>query len=610
MNTRKSMKRAAKQVLKRHYWFLVLVCLIASFLGTEFGNSLRLLEIYDISEEESTAGTGVTTGRVHVESEEAIRQALKGNTAEGEAISSEIRQQAIDSTKAKGNEVFGHSQGIFAQIANSIQSGQVFIILISAIRSLGVSGSTILHAFVVLAMLAWLFFWAFFANVYGVISRRIFLECRTYPHVLPHRFLFLFRVKRWLRTVFTMLMAELFQFLWYFTIIGGVIKHYSYALVPYIVAENPDLNWREVIGLSRRMMKGHKWQFFLADLSFLGWWILDAVTMGLLSIFFLNPYRMAFFCEMYAEVRREAKENGIFGSERLCDTYLYEIPSRSVLEEAYGNLVTLMDEPLPEYTRLRGIRGFMAQNFGITIFNRKDEDAFREAYRKRHARRQAEAVLDAQIYPIRLFILPEAGKRERQDYLQCMRRYSIPTLILMFFIFSFLGWCWEVGIHLIEDGVFVNRGVLHGPWLPIYGSGSILILTLLYRFRRNPGLMFVATVVLCGVIEYFTSVYLEYMHNGMKWWDYSGYFLNLDGRICGEGLLIFGLGGLAITYLTAPLLDNYLRKIPYRISVPVCLILIGAFLADQSYSKRYPNEGAGITDYKGAYVEEIEHANL
>ena len=252
----------------------------------------------------------------------------------------------------------------------------------------------------------------------------------------------------------------------------------------------------------------------------------------------------------------------------------------------------------------------MAQNFGITIFNRKDEDAFREAYRKRHARRQAEAVLDAQIYPIRLFILPEAGKRERQDYLQCMRRYSIPTLILMFFIFSFLGWCWEVGIHLIEDGVFVNRGVLHGPWLPIYGSGSILILTLLYRFRRNPGLMFVATVVLCGVIEYFTSVYLEYMHNGMKWWDYSGYFLNLDGRICGEGLLIFGLGGLAITYLTAPLLDNYLRKIPYRISVPVCLILIGAFLADQGYSKRYPNEGAGITDYKGAYVEEIEHANL
>ena len=65
-------------------------------------------------------------------------------------------------------------------------------------------------------------------------------------------------------------------------------------------------------------------------------------------------------------------------------------------------------------------------------------------------------MLDAQIYPIRLFILPEAGKRERQDYLQCMRRYSIPTLILMFFIFSFLGWFWEVGIHLIEDGVFVT----------------------------------------------------------------------------------------------------------------------------------------------------------
>lgn len=85
-------------------------------------------------------------------------------------------------------------------------------------------------------------------------------------------------------------------------------------------------------------------------------WMVDSGCSddGTFTIFFLNPYRMAFFCEMYAEVRREAKENGIFGSERLCDTYLYEIPSRSVLEEAYGNLVTLMDEPLPEYTRLRG----------------------------------------------------------------------------------------------------------------------------------------------------------------------------------------------------------------------------------------------------------------
>ena len=59
-----------------------------------------------------------------------------------------------------------------------------------------------------------------------------------------------------------------------------------------------------------------------------------------------------------------------------------------------------------------------------------------------------------------------------------------------------------------------------------------------------------AIVVLCGVVEYFTSYYLE-VTQGKKWWDYSGYFLNLNGRICAEGLLVFGVGGMAIVYALA-----------------------------------------------------------
>ena len=53
------------------------------------------------------------------------------------------------------------------------------------------------------------------------------------------------------------------------------------------------------------------------------------------------------------------------------------------------------------------------------------------------------------------------------------RNYTLMTYILLFFIFAFIGWIWEVGIHIVEDGVFVNRGTMFGPWLPIYGFGGV-----------------------------------------------------------------------------------------------------------------------------------------
>ena len=112
----------------------------------------------------------------------------------------------------------------------------------------------------------------------------------------------------------------------------------------------------------------------------------------------------------------------------------------------------------------------------------------------------------------------------------------------------------------------MNRGTLHGPWLPIYGTGGVIILILLKKLRKKPLFEFLAAMVLCGGLEYFSSWYLEKTHGGQRWWDYTGYFLNLNGRICAEGLLTFGLGGLAIVYLLAPALDNLLSRIDTRSS--------------------------------------------
>lgn len=145
----------------------------------------------------------------------------------------------------------------------------------------------------------------------------------------------------------------------------------------------------------------------------------------------------------------------------------------------------------------------------------------------------------------------------------------------------------------------------------VHGGGRhrqnlfIIILTLLKKLRHRPALLFVGTVILCGCLEYFSSWYLEITHDGQRWWDYTGYFLNLNGRICAKGLLTFGLGGLAIAYLLAPVLDNLLARANRRIMFIVAIVLLVAYVGDNIYSSIVPNTGAGITDYKepGSSVE-------
>ena len=93
-----------------------------------------------------------------------------------------------------------------------------------------------------------------------------------------------------------------------------------------------------------------------------------------------------------------------------------------------------------------------------------------------------------------------------------------------------------------------------------------------------------------------TPLYLE-ISCGRRWWNYNGYFLNINGRICAEGLLVFGLGGVAIVYIIAPLLDNFFRKIKLRVVGAVCAALIVAFVVDMVYSKKNPNTGKGISTF-------------
>ena len=198
-------------------------------------------------------------------------------------------------------------------------------------------------------------------------------------------------------------------------------------------------------------------------------------------------------------------------------------------------------------------------------------------------------------YPMDKFIIPEKKIRKwlNTDY---KRNYSLQNLILFFFIFSFIGYSYEVMIHIVKDGVFVNRGSLYGPWLPIYGFGGVLILVVLKKFRDKPFKLFLSAFVLCGIVEYIGAWLLETFKH-IKYWDYSGYFFNIQGRVCLEGLIVFGLGGCVFTYLLGPMLDNLCNKINPKIKNYICIILLAIILGDYGYSTVHPNVGAGITDY-------------
>lgn len=108
----------------------------------------------------------------------------------------------------------------------------------------------------------------------------------------------------YLNIVKTMFLQNLFVFLWSLLfVIPGIVKFYAYRMVPYILSEKPDLNWRDALSYSEEMMNGHKWECFVYDLSFIGWYLLSAVTIGLAGIFYVDPYKAACDAELYTVIR-------------------------------------------------------------------------------------------------------------------------------------------------------------------------------------------------------------------------------------------------------------------------------------------------------------------
>ena len=190
-----------------------------------------------------------------------------------------------------------------------------------------------------------------------------------------------------------------------------------------------------------------------------------------------------------------------------------------------------------------------------------------------------------------LYVKSDLTKYPDEEKLKRRINYNInyrpSSIILFFFTFAFAGWIWEVLLYLFRDGILVNRGTSYGPWLPIYGFSCTAVILLVTRFKmfrklaKYPFLMFIFIMVFATTAEYVTSWLLETI-SGLKYWDYSGVFMNINGRVCLECSLFFGVGGSLCLYIIAPFLEKQFEKLTLKVRISICLLLVTLFGIDES----------------------------
>lgn len=194
-----------------------------------------------------------------------------------------------------------------------------------------------------------------------------------------------------------------------------------------------------------------------------------------------------------------------------------------------------------------------------------------------------------------------------------MTVYTFFEYFLAFMIYSFFGWCMEVLLVFIENKKFVNRGFLLGPYCPIYGHGCLLIVLLLRRYMDNPLVLFVLAMVLCMSLEYLTSYLMELVFKA-RWWDYSDKKYNINGRVCLETAIPFGILGSLIMYLVHPFVMGIVSKFSKVSLLVVGGILLFIYFADNIVSlcavskinrfefKKYKDSTEDITNMVREYL--------
>ena len=153
------------------------------------------------------------------------------------------------------------------------------------------------------------------------------------------------------------------------------------------------------------------------------------------------------------------------------------------------------------------------------------------------------------------------------------------TYFLLYFIYSIIGWFLEVGLAFYEHKKFINRGFLIGPYCPIYGVGCLLLTILLSKYINEPGVIFAFSIFICATLEYLTSYLMEKIFK-LRWWDYSNMKFNINGRICLETLIPFGIIGVLVVKYISPFFINMINSINFNFLIIINIIILSILITD------------------------------
>lgn len=156
---------------------------------------------------------------------------------------------------------------------------------------------------------------------------------------------------------------------------------------------------------------------------------------------------------------------------------------------------------------------------------------------------------------------------------------NLVLYFIYFIIYAIIGWVIEVFYIAIRTGNYVNRGFLIGPYCPIYGIGALILLFLLEPYKGNLFSVFLLSIFLFSVLEYFTSYLMEKIFH-TRWWDYSYRKYHLNGRISLSTIIPFGFAGLLVLYIVHPFIERHILSINSGFFYFIAFILLIPFSVD------------------------------
>ena len=164
-----------------------------------------------------------------------------------------------------------------------------------------------------------------------------------------------------------------------------------------------------------------------------------------------------------------------------------------------------------------------------------------------------------------------------------MHAYHLSQWLIFFFIYSFIGWVWESCYVSVRKRHWVNRGFLHGPMLPIYGSGAVVILVSTIGVREHPWLIFIFGLVAATALEYVTGAVMERMFH-VRYWDYSNQKLNVHGYICASSSLCWGVFSVLLVRFVHVPIERVVLGVPLLASDIAAMVLTVAASVDLTQS--------------------------